>query len=242
MDLFLAISQGIGTSLAAGVRAFLAPLHGRRCSRARTSGWTSRAPSTSSWSPSSWLGHHAVADRGRLADRARGRPGVTGHVGDRGIAAIGGVLFAGLARGGGTTCPSRACSPARSCALVAFAAARASWVGAEERLAARGESGAAHDRWACIADAVVARCRGSRGAGRAGRVPGARVLRVGACWCSAAAPARSTKASESCVERQARPRRRRRPEAGDARAGGRRGQGADVRRDHAPRPVSLRTA
>jgi hypothetical protein len=26
MDLFLAISQGVGTSLAAGVRAFLAPL------------------------------------------------------------------------------------------------------------------------------------------------------------------------------------------------------------------------
>ena len=75
MDLFLAISQGIGVSLATGVRR----VPRRRCSsallaRAERRASTSTAPTTRSWSRSSWLALMLVADRGRVAARPRRRP------------------------------------------------------------------------------------------------------------------------------------------------------------------------
>ena len=152
-------------------------------------------------------------------------------------AAIGGVLFAGsLAEQDYMSEPGLFAGALA--ALIGFAASRVFLGGAEERLSARGESDAG-TTLNLIADGAVLAVR----AALAVLVEPSAYLAVAFCaWVLVVQrrrAGRSTKASEYCVD-EARTRARGRPEARDARAGGRRWARAAVRRDHASWSVLLR--
>ena len=136
MDLFLAICQGIGTSLATGVRALLAPLLVGAMARADAGidfEQTGFAWLEATW----WLALLLALVVGAwLLDRggAEVPDGIWAVV----AMGLGGLLFAGALEDenyfgtGGIV-------PGMLCALVGFLAARAFFGGAAERLAARGE-------------------------------------------------------------------------------------------------------
>jgi hypothetical protein len=151
MDLFRAISQGVGTSLAAGVRAFLAPLMVGVLARANV-GVNFEGTEYEFLESIVWLAILLSLIVGAwLIERADVpvAPATWAIAG----AAIGGVLFAGcLAERDYMSEPGLLAGAV--VALVAFAAARVFLGGAEERLAARGESGAG-TTLGMIADAVV---------------------------------------------------------------------------------------
>src|SRR5688572_28193031 len=138
MDLFLAISQGIGTSLAAGVRALLVPLFVGAMARADAVvdfEHTGFEFLESIWWLSLLL---ALVFAAFLLDRSDVEvpEGVWAVV----AMAFGGLLFAGVLEDEnffGTA----GLIPGMVCALLGFMAARALLGGATERLAARGESG-----------------------------------------------------------------------------------------------------
>jgi hypothetical protein len=151
MDLFLAISQGIGTSLAAGVRAFLVPLLVGTLARANV-GVDFEGTEYEFLESIVWLAIMLSLIVGAwLVERfavpvARATWAIAG-------AAIGGVLFAGsLAERDYMSEPGLFAGALA--ALVGFAAARVFLGGAEERLAARGESDAGRTL-GMIADALV---------------------------------------------------------------------------------------
>ena len=177
-------------------------------------------------------GDHAVADRRGAWLVERSDIPVSPAAWAIAAAALGGVLFAGSLAERGLHRPSRA-----------------SFAGALVR-AARVRRRAGVPRWrrrsGCPRAARASAARSLSLIGDVGAlavaalavlvapvvVPRARVLRCGCCSSAAAAPDRSTKACASCTvpdDDQARPGRRRRAEAGDARAGGRGGARAAVR-------------
>ena len=234
MDLFLAISQGIGTSLAAGVRALLAPLFvgllaraERRASISSSTGfewleatwWLVLLLVAVRWPPGCWSAPTSTFPMAMWAVAAMG---------------LGGVLFAGLARGRGLLRDHRHRAPAWSARCWASsprghfsvvrwivsprAAKRRTTIVVLRRSRHAGDCGA---RGACCrADALISSSRSASGC----------------CSPVAAARGRSTKASESCGE-QARPGIRRRAQARDARARGRGRARAGVRGDPAARQV-----
>jgi uncharacterized membrane protein len=138
MDLFLAISQGIGTSLAAGVRALLVPLFVGAMARADALvdfEHTGFSFLESIW----WLALLlALVVAAFLLDRADADvPDALWAVVAMGLGAL---LFAGVLEDEdyfGTA----GLVPGMVCALLGFLAARAFLGGAADRLAARGESG-----------------------------------------------------------------------------------------------------
>ena len=139
MDLFLAISQGIGTSLATGIRALLVPLFVGVM--ARLNAGIDFEQTGFEWLESVWwlalLVVLVVA--AWLLDRSDVEvpEGVWVVV----AMGLGGLLFAGALEDEnyfGTV----GIIPGMLCALVGFLAARAFLGGAVDRLAARGESGA----------------------------------------------------------------------------------------------------
>jgi uncharacterized protein DUF4126 len=138
MDLFLAISQGIGTSLATGVRALLVPLFVGAMARADAAvdfEHTGYEFLESTW----WLALLvALVVAAWMLDRS------SAPVPDAVFAVVGmgfgGLLFAGVLEDEnyfGTA----GIIPGIVCALLGFVAARAFLGGATDRLAARGESG-----------------------------------------------------------------------------------------------------
>jgi hypothetical protein len=151
MDLFLAISQGIGTSLAAGVRAFLVPLLVGTMARADL-GVDFEGTEYEFLESVFWLALMlALIVAAWWADRT-GIP-VSGAAGAVVAAALGGVLFAAsLAEEDFVSEPGLLAGALA--ALVGFAAARAFLGGAAERLSARGES-AAGGTLSLIVDLVV---------------------------------------------------------------------------------------
>ena len=176
MDLFLAISQGIGTSLAAGVRAFLVPLLVGTLARANV-GVDFEGTEYEFLESIVWLAIMLSLIVGAwLIERSDipVSPATWAIAG----AAIGGVLFAGsLAERDYMSEPGLLAGALA--ALIGFAAARVFLGGAEERLSARRRERCRHDA------GPDRRCSGarrdrSRGAGRAERVPRGRVLRLGA--------------------------------------------------------------
>ena len=138
MDLFLAISQGIGTSLATGVRGLLVPLFVGAMARANAAvdfEHTGFEFLESTW----WLALLlALVVASFLLDRSDVDvpDGVWAIV----AMALGALLFAGVLEDenyfgtGGLV-------PGMVCALLGFLAGRAFLGGATERLVARGESG-----------------------------------------------------------------------------------------------------
>lgn len=151
MDLFLAISQGIGTSLAAGVRAFLVPLLVGALARANV-GVDFEGTEYEFLESIVWLAIMLALIVGAwLVERAAVpvAPATWAIAG----AAIGGVLFAGsLAERDYMSEPGLFAGALA--ALVGFAAARVFLGGAVERLSARGETDAGRTL-GMIADAVV---------------------------------------------------------------------------------------
>ena len=136
MDLFLAISQGIGTSLATGIRALLVPLFVGAMARANAAidfEHTGYAWLESTW----WLALLLVLVAAAwLLDRSNVEvpEGVWAVV----AMGLGGMLFAGVLEDDdyfGTS----GIVPGMLCALVGFLAARAFLGGAADRLRARGE-------------------------------------------------------------------------------------------------------
>jgi hypothetical protein len=140
MDLFLAISQGIGTSLATGVRTFLAPLVVGVLARGDI-GVDFEGTEFEFLESIVWLAIMLALIAGAWwVDRAR-IPVPPAGVAVAG-AAIGGVLFAGsLAERDLASEPGLFAGPLF--ALIGFFAAQAFLGGAQERLSARGEDGAA---------------------------------------------------------------------------------------------------
>jgi hypothetical protein len=138
MDLFLAISQGIGTSLASGVRTFLVPLLVGAMARADL-GVDFDGTEYEFLESIVWLAIMLAMIVGAwLVDRADipVSPAAWAIAG----AAIGGVLFAGsLSERDYAPEPGLVAGPLF--ALTGFFAARAFFGGAAERLSARGESG-----------------------------------------------------------------------------------------------------
>jgi hypothetical protein len=137
MDLFLAISQGIGTSLAAGVRALLVPLFVGAMARADAVvdfEHTGFEFLESIW----WL---ALLLALVVAAFALDRSDVEIPDGVWAVVAmgLGGLLFAGVLEDEGYF-GTAGLVPGIVCALLGFLAARAFLGGAADRLAARGES------------------------------------------------------------------------------------------------------
>jgi hypothetical protein len=151
MDLFLAISQGVGTSLAAGVRAFLVPLLVGVLARANV-GVNFEGTEYEFLESIVWLAILlSLIVLAWLIERSD-IPVTTAAMAVGG-AAIGGVLFAAsLAERDYTSEPGLLAGA--FVALVGFAAARVFLGGAEERLAVRGEIGAGRTL-DMIVDAVV---------------------------------------------------------------------------------------
>lgn len=139
MDLFLAISQGIGTSLATGIRALLVPLFVGVM--ARLNAGIDFEHTGFEWLEAVWWLALLVVlvAAAWLLDRSDADvpEGVWVVV----AMGLGGLLFAGTLEDEnyfGTA----GIVPGMLCALVGFLAARAFLGGALQRLAARGESGA----------------------------------------------------------------------------------------------------
>lgn len=140
MDLFMAISQGIGTSLAAGVRPFLTTLFVGAMARADV-GVDFDGTEYEFLESVFWLVLMLVLIVGAwLLDRSDIEvPEATWAVT---AGALGGVLFAGsLAEQNYDYASAAGLLAGVLFALFAFLAARAFLGGASERLAARGESG-----------------------------------------------------------------------------------------------------
>lgn len=139
MDLFLAISQGIGTSLTAGVRTFLVPLLVGVFARLDL-GVDFEGTEYEFLESVFWLVLMVALIAGAWwLDRSR----IPVPLAARGVAsaAIGAVLFAGsLAERDYTSEPGLLAGAL--CAAIAFAAATLFLGRAADRLAARGESGA----------------------------------------------------------------------------------------------------
>jgi hypothetical protein len=139
MDLFLAISQGIGTSLAAGVRTFLVPLLVGAMARADI-GVDFDGTEYEFLESIVWLAIMLAMIVGAWMVERSGIP-VSPAAWAVAAAAIGGVLFAGsLAER--DYAPELGLFAGALVALVGFIAARVFLGGAVERLAARGEGGA----------------------------------------------------------------------------------------------------
>jgi hypothetical protein len=139
MDLFLAISQGIGTSLAAGVRTFLVPLLIGAMARANI-GVDFEGTQYEFLESIVWLAIMLALIVGAWWVERSGIP-VTAAARAVASAAIGGVLFAGsLAERDYSSEPGLLAGALF--ALVGFFAALTFLTGAEERLTARGEAGA----------------------------------------------------------------------------------------------------
>jgi hypothetical protein len=136
MDLFLAITQGVGTSLAAGVRAAVSALVVGLLALANV-GVDFEGTDFSFLESAWWLALMAVAVViAFLAARSAAPipPVVTAGI----AAGIGALLFSGtLADEHYESWPGLAAGPA--CALLAFAAASTFLVGAQSRLRASGE-------------------------------------------------------------------------------------------------------
>ena len=151
MDLFLAISQGIGTSLAAGVRAFLVPLLIGTLARGNV-GVDFEGTEYEFLESIVWLAILLSLIVGAwLIERSDipVSPATWAIAG----AAIGGVLFAGsLAERDYMSEPGLFAGALA--ALIGFAAARVFLGGAEERLSARGEDGAG-TTLSLVADAAM---------------------------------------------------------------------------------------
>ena len=151
MDLFLAISQGIGTSLAAGVRAFLVPLLVGTLARANV-GVDFEGTEYEFLESVVWLAILLSLIVGAWLIERSDIPVAPATWAISG-AAIGGVLFAGsLAERDYMSEPGLFAGALA--ALVGFAAARVFLGGAQERLSARGE-GDAGTTLGMIADAAV---------------------------------------------------------------------------------------
>jgi hypothetical protein len=136
MDLFLAISQGIGTSLATGVRALLAPLFVGVMARANAG--IDFEQTGYEWLEATWwlVLLFVLIAASWLVDRSDAEvpEGVWVVV----AMGIGGVLFAGALEDENYF-GEAGIVPGMLCALVGFLAARAFLGGATERLEARGE-------------------------------------------------------------------------------------------------------
>ena len=139
MDLFLAISQGIGTSTAAGVRAFLVALLVGALARANA-GVDFEGTEYEFLESTFWLALMLLLIVLAWWIERSDIPVSQAAVAASG-AAIGAVLFAGSLSERDYT-PEPGLLAGAVVALVAFLAARAFLGGAQERLAARGESGA----------------------------------------------------------------------------------------------------
>ena len=138
MDLFLAISQGIGSSLATGVRALLAPLFIGVMARANAG--IDFEHTGFEWLEAVWwlVLLFVLTASAWLLDRSNIEvpEGVWAVV----AMGLGGMMFAGALEDEnyfGTA----GIVPGMICALLGFLAARAFLGGAVERLAARGEGG-----------------------------------------------------------------------------------------------------
>jgi hypothetical protein len=139
MDLFLAISQGIGTSVATGMRALLVPLFVGVMARLNAA--VDFEHTGFEWLEATWwlVLLFVLVAAAWLLDRSDTEipEGVWAVV----AMGLGGMLFAGALEDenyfgtGGIV-------PGMICALLGFLAARAFLGGASQRLAARGESGA----------------------------------------------------------------------------------------------------
>jgi hypothetical protein len=140
MDLFLAISQGIGTSLAAGVRAFLVALLVGAMASANV-GIDFDGTEYEFLESTAWLALMLVMIVGAWWVERADIP-VSPAAWAVASAGIGAVLFAGSVAERDYT-PEWGLFPGVVVALVGFFAARAFLGGARERLSARGESGAA---------------------------------------------------------------------------------------------------
>jgi hypothetical protein len=139
MDLFLAISQGIGMSLAAGVRTFLVPLLVGAMARA-DAGVDFDGTQYEFLESIVWLAIMLAMIVGAWLVERSGIP-VSLAAWAVASAAIGGVLFAGsLAERDHVSEPGL--FGGALVALIGFIAARVFLGGAVERLAARGEAGA----------------------------------------------------------------------------------------------------
>ena len=139
MDLFLAISQGVGTSLAAGVRTFLVPLLIGAMARADI-GVDFDGTEYEFLESVVWLAIMLALIAGAWWVERAGIP-VSAAARAVAAAAIGGVLFAGsLAEGEYASEPGLFAG--FLVALIGLYAAGAFLGGAEERLAAQGEAGA----------------------------------------------------------------------------------------------------
>jgi hypothetical protein len=140
MDLFLAISQGIGTSLATGVRTFLVPLLVGALARGDV-GVDFDGTEYEFLESTFWLALMLALVVGAWWLERSDVP-VSPAAWAVASAAIGGVLFAGsLAEQTETSEPGLFAGAL--VALIGFMAARVFLGGATERLSARGESGAA---------------------------------------------------------------------------------------------------
>jgi hypothetical protein len=138
MDLFLAISTGIGTSLAAGMRALLVPLFVGAMGRADAG--IDFEHTGFEWLEATWwlVLLVALVVGARLLDRSEAEfPEAVWVVVGIGL---GGMLFAGALEDENYF-GELGIVPGMICALVGFVAARAFLGGAVERLAARGEGG-----------------------------------------------------------------------------------------------------
>ena len=151
MDLFLAISQGIGTSLATGVRAFLVPLLVGTLARANV-GVDFEGTEYEFLESIVWLTIMLSLIVGAWLVERSGIP-VTPATWAIAGAAVGGVLFAGSLAERDYMSELGLFAGALA-AVVGFAAARVFLGGAEERLSARGESDAG-TTLTLIADAAV---------------------------------------------------------------------------------------
>jgi hypothetical protein len=140
MDLFLAISQGIGTSLAAGVRAFLVSLLVGAMARANV-GVDFDGTEYEFLESVTWLSIMLAMIAGAWWIERSDIP-VSPAAWAVASAAIGAVLFAGALAERDYT-PEPGLLAGLLVALIGFFAARAFLGGARERLSARGETGAA---------------------------------------------------------------------------------------------------
>jgi hypothetical protein len=136
MDLFLAISQGIGTSLATGIRALLVPLFVGAMARANAA--IDFEQTGFEWLESIWWLALllALVVAAWLLDRYRVEvpEGIWAVV----AMGLGGMLFAGSLEDDGYF-GTAGIVPGMVCALLGFVAARAFLGGAAERLRSRGE-------------------------------------------------------------------------------------------------------
>ncbi|HZO58579.1 MAG TPA: DUF4126 family protein [Solirubrobacterales bacterium] len=153
MDLFLAISQGIGTSLATGIRALLVPLFVGVMARLNVGIDFERTGFE--WLEAVWwlalLAALVVA--AWLVDRSDidVPEGVWAVV----AMGLGGMLFAGALEDENYF-GEAGIVPGMACALLGFLAARAFLGGAVDRLAARGESGGTINALGDVAALAVA--------------------------------------------------------------------------------------